>query len=70
MTTSREELAEFRRELKSLKDCCLEEQIPEGITNVAYWAPSVPDGEDGAAVFKAKKGWFVLVEAQDNTGHG
>jgi len=61
----------FQEEFKFLKSCCLVTSLePEDVLEPVHWIRSIPDEEEGAAVFLAKSNWFTLEESQDYSGHG
>ena len=66
-----EDLESFRRYFDFLKECCLVTELEsEEITSVSHFEESVPDEEDGAAVFSVGRKWYTITENQDYTGHG
>lgn len=58
--------------LEFLTTCCLDLEFdPADISLVVDWEPSIPDEENGWALFQLQDGrWATLNEYQDYTGHG
>lgn len=69
-----EDLTKFKEEMTFLQGCCLvhpEDYKIDLIAEVELWVQSVPDEEEGYALFKLTDGRYgVLKEGQDYTGHG
>lgn len=65
---------DFREHIKYLAGCCLKHPQDfdySKIVEVLAWEPTVPDEENGYALFRMENGsWGTLDEWEDYTGHG